>query len=419
MDERNRDRSGESNRHRLACAADLREAAATLFPDATAIAAVGGSERLVRVEAPSGTWGVRRWADGTPAGRPRFVHAVLAHAREAGLAFVPAVAEPWAPGGGLLTLRGHQYDAQRWQPGRALGRFPVGETPAGDQINLPAAVPPMALTSLIEAVARFHEATATMRYPEPPPTLPLTHVGGAVRRSWEANRERLRPVAPSTPAVQRWIRVGERALPAALAALEAAPELAAETAIVGHFGLVPAHALFAYADGEERLVGLVDVTTAAAGSPLLDLAQLVTRFGGWTPDAAEVALASYGAVRPLSPEARRLLPTVAALDLIAEAGRLLAAAYADRRAGDPPATSAVRAAADGVVASLAAVGEVVVLGDAPTPKRTRRWVHRPRDSADASDRARDPRPRRPDADRRSPARRVKPGPRRGDGGSTT
>ena len=91
-----------------------------------------------------------------------------------------------------------------------------------------------------------------------------------------------------------------------------------------HLGFWPAHVLL---EGDS-LTGLLGWERVAAGSPLLDIAQATLRLQGWSDEAVEVALGAYAETRPLSPEERRLLPAVAALDAVATTGRLLEQTYA-------------------------------------------------------------------------------------------
>ncbi len=363
-------------------AADLRDAALAFFPEATSLQPVPSSDDLARVEDGSGTWCVRRWPAGIPAARVRFVHAVLLEARRAGLRVVPGVAETsTGERRDVIAAGGRLYDAQGWLPGRPLGRRVVETALSGTRVNLPGTLPPVPLQDLIETVARFHVASEPLALRVDAPRAPLSAVAAAVWRSWSGHRERLRAAASRNPPVQRWIRVGERALPAAGAALEAAPDQWTGMPVVGHHDLWPAHVLFSRRDDDERLTGLVDVSDLAAGSPLLDLAHLVAHFGGWSPDAAEAALGTYGAIRALTPEERRLLPAVVALDLVAEAGWLLVVANERRGREDPPVSSALRTGAEALLASLEAVTPVVLRGEDKSMPGVRKWVHRPRPEA--------------------------------------
>lgn len=404
-------------------APDLDAAARAFFPDLTRVEPVTGGG-LVRVEAPTGTWCVRRWPAAAPRERVDFVHAVLRHARAAGIDAVPTVAELPAPGeGSTLLLGGRRYDAQSWLPGRPAGRSPAQSAPTGERINLPAALPETVFTELVQTVAKVHAATVDLPRRDGP-VATLESVDGAVQRAWGSYRTQLRPVAATTPVVQRWLRTGERALPAARAALIATPALWQEAPVAAHLDLWPAHALAIRGGaGGERLSGLVDWERTAFASPLLDLSQLVTNFAGWSAEAAEAVLAAYREVHPLAPETRRLLPAVAALDLVAETGWLLGAAYAPRPAEREPLPETVRVGVEALVASLEAVVAVLERGDRSAKDAARRWDHRRPKPGGASARP-GPRPSAPNrgaagarSDDRRPARpkgprRPKPGAQR-------
>jgi Ser/Thr protein kinase RdoA (MazF antagonist) len=231
--------------------------------------------------------------------------------------------------------------------------------------------------------------------------MPLLVIGEMTRRTWEFHRQQLRPLAPRFPIIQRWIRTAERALFPALGALEAAPELARSTEIGGHQDLWPSHVLWLRGGrdgggGPARLGGIIDFAEAAASSPLVDLAHLVTHFGGWTADRAETAMGIYSEIRRLSPEERRLLPAVATLDVIAEAGWLLTIAFALPERAAQVASSQLTMGATALVESLEVVTPVLLRGDAPIKPFKRRWEpRRPMPRPDGLARRPNSRPRTP------------------------
>lgn len=350
---------------------ELVDAARAFFPQATALTPVPDSDHLLRVSAPSGEWCVRRWPQAITTARVEFVHALLTRLREAGSALVPAVAAlPPSRQGTILVLGGFLYGAQSWLPGTPPPGPVVVAGSDGRHVNLPGALPPPAMTELIATVARIHAATETLARAPDVPRATLRDVAAAVGRAWQAHRERLRPVAPVTPLVQRWVRFGERALPAATTLLRAQPDIWQGTPVVGHHDLWPAHILLSQEGPEMRLTGIVDFADAAAGSPLLDLAQLITHFDGWRAETAEAVVGAYVAVRPLAPDERRVLPAVAALDLVGAAGWLLSLAYAPAQPLSARVTPLLRTAADALVASLETVTPLLEAG--PPKKRWRR-----------------------------------------------
>jgi Ser/Thr protein kinase RdoA (MazF antagonist) len=374
---------------------DLDAAARVFVPDATSIAPVGNGG-LVRVETPSGVWSVRRWRPGTTEDQIRFVHDHLRALRGADIEIVPEV-RTLADGGEVFVRDGVLYDAQSWLPGSPIARQAPERGPGVEHVNLPLSLPPAQQVELIEAVARLHEASAPLARTRSVPEVPLAAVAGAVRDAWERARVRLRPVAPMSPHVQRWIRAGERALRVAMRDVAEAPAIYRDASVVAHNDLWPVRVLWSRPgrgdEGGTRLSGIVGWVDAAAGSPLLDLAQLVGHFGGWTATTAEDAIGAYVAVRRLGPDERRLLPAVAVLDLVAEAGWLLSVAYADP--SEREASSQLRDGVESIVSSLEQAAEVAVRGDRPQTKG-RRWVHRePPGKVGDRRRSADDRPRRP------------------------
>jgi len=350
---------------------------------------VAGREHLARVEAATGAWKLRRWPEEVAGERIAFVHQVLAAA--AGGAVPAAATLPEGEGEGtVLTLAGRRYDAQRWLPGRPAVS-PAASQFVGATDHLPAVLPEATVAELASLLGRLHRETAVLAIRRAAPAAPLAGLVPAVRRAWAGQRERLRPVAARTPEIQRWLAIGERALPAAEAALSASPVLEQPPIAVLHLGLWPAHVLLADPP-TGGVAGLIGWEGAAAGSPLLDLAQLVVRCRGWSAGAAELAIAAYGESRPLPPEERRLLPAVAVLDLVASAGAILDLAFGPDAEGAPP--SRLRGAATSFVNSLEVAAGVVAQGERPA-KHARRWQHGPRPA---------PAPTRPAGGARRPAR---------------
>jgi Ser/Thr protein kinase RdoA (MazF antagonist) len=350
------------------------EIARAVFPEMTQLSPVGNGE-LVRVERGEETWAIRRWRLGTTAGQVRFVHDLLRAGRAAGVAVIPEVAVT-ARGESILQRDGRFYDAQSWLPGAPRVRETRDRGPLGEHVNLPAALPTAVQQSLIETMARLHLAGAHLAHAEGAPTLSLAVTIRAVEGAWERARARLRPAAPRRPAIQRWIRAGERGLRVAAHDLLAHPEIAQRPRVVGHHDLWPAHVLVSRPDGgAPRLSGVVDWVDASAGSPLLDLAQLVGHFGGWSAERAEEVIAAYSAVARLEPDERRLLPAVATLDLIAETAWLLSVAYGQPERGETP-SPALRDGIEEMVESLERAVEVAALGDRPRTPPGRRWEYR-------------------------------------------
>jgi hypothetical protein len=358
--------------------AGLAQATSEFFPDATSVEPAAGRVHLARVEASGTFWAVRRWLAGTPRARLDFVHAMLAETREAGVEFVPEVATLPDGRGSVVAIDGVLYDAESWLPGRAPLRGPDLVDERGRGINRPSPISADAMTAAVRGVATFHAATESLAARADVPRAPMESVLRAIRNTWEEQRQRLRPLAPRTPHIQRWLRSGEVVVPDAVDSVGAADFLRGRPPVVNHLSLWPAHLLVSRVEGRDRISGLIEFADAAAGSPLLDLAQIVGHFNGWTGVAAEEAIGAYANVRALAPEERRLLPAIAGLDLVVETGRLLILGYATRAITESGGGDSIRAGAATLLLSLEALAPAVHRGDRPEPSRARKWTYGPR-----------------------------------------
>ena len=352
-------------------AADLLEAARAFFPESTDARLVAGRSHLLMAETPAGRRVVRRWPADAPAARVEATLALLGRLAAAGM---PVPSPRDLPGGGaVLRLGRDRFDARSWLPGSPVGRAAVAYPDPDRWLGLPVALPERAFADAIRGLARLHQETSASVDPTvlALPAAPLAALPGAVQTAWMETRAALRPVAPRTPAVQRWIAAGERMLPAAEAVLAAAdPSLLAAAAVV-HGHAWPGHVLV----GEDDAVtGLLGWERAAFGTPLLDLAQAIVRLRGWSVGAVEEMVAAQGDVAPLAPELRRLLPAVAGLDLVATGGRLLAAAYAPGPEAPAPPSS-LRQAAGRLVEGLENAAASLTQAEAKTgtTRKARPW----------------------------------------------
>jgi aminoglycoside phosphotransferase (APT) family kinase protein len=330
--------------------AALQEAAQTFFPDLTGFETIPGHPHLLKVTTPTGLWRVRQWPETTPVGDIAFSHDVMTAAREAGLLVVPELnPPPHDSGDSALRLHGLVYDAQRWLPGHPPPRAETAWPQPEDRIDLATTLSVTALTEVIAAAAHLHEATASLAERRGAPVAPLHLLPGAVRQAYGRHLGALRARARHEPAIQRWLATGERLMANAEPILSSATQDRHLPASVLHLGLWPAHVLL---EGD-KLSGLLGWDRVASGSPLLDLTQATLRLQGWGDEAIETAIATYGDIRPLSPEERRLLPAVAALDAVATTGRLLEQTFAVAETSRPP--SALRAAIEMMLRSMSAL----------------------------------------------------------------
>ncbi|MDQ3692843.1 MAG: aminoglycoside phosphotransferase family protein [Chloroflexota bacterium] len=342
---------------------DLLQAVSMFFPAVATIEALPGRDAIVRVRADSRWWKVRRWPEGIPRLRLELIHRVLAQVAASDPALAPVVAR-LANDETILFHQGRLYDAQSWLPGSPAGGGPEARLQSGRWVAMPAVVPDPVFHEVLRTVAGVHAATAPLvERDDTADRPPLADLIAAVTDAWTAQRGMLRPIATQTPAVRRWLAMGERALPAAETAIGASA-LGTNEQAINHFGLWPAHALIADESDPGGAAGLIGWEHCNAGSPLIDIVQAVSRFRGWTAAAAETAIAAYSEVQPLRPEDRRLLPAVAALDLVATSGQMLIFAYGGRSGGErPPAI--LREAARSLLDSLDVATNALIAMDRP------------------------------------------------------
>jgi hypothetical protein len=329
--------------------AALMRVAKAFLPGSDHIEPLAGRPYLVRVHAEGGWWKVRRWPETTPRARVDFVHRVLTQLSDEPPAVAPRALD-LPDGTTTIVDRGVVYDCQSWLAGEPVAGGPEALVGEGRWAALPAVVPDETLIEVLRTLATAHTRTEPLAGAERTATPPLSQMLGAVTQAWKEQRGVLRPLATATPAVRRWLATGERALPAAEAALAAATE-GPERLTVCHFSLWPAHVVVPESSDDGAAPGLIGWEQCNVGSPLIDLAQVISRFRGWSAAGAELAIAAYGDVAPLRPEDRRLLPAVAALDLMATSGQMLIVAYGGRPGGTRP-PSAVREAARTLLDSL-------------------------------------------------------------------
>jgi Ser/Thr protein kinase RdoA (MazF antagonist) len=346
-----------------------------LLPSAGEPTPVAGRADIVSVEDNRGTWFVKRWPKGTKPERVAFVHRLLVFARERGISFVPRLA------GDPVTVSGQIFDAFSALPGRPAMRGSNLFDGDGRLINRPSVSSPAHATAALRGIAQFHAATRDLAADPQAPQASLETIVRVIASHWERQRAALRPIAAQTPHIQRWIRTSETVVQSAMEHFDRFGYLDRFPRVVGHLNLWPAHLLFTQEEDGVALTGLLDFEQAAVTTPLLDLAQLVTHFNGWSAAQAEDALGLYSEFNPLSPEERRLLPVLAGLELVNEAGRLMTLGYATPGLSRAHGGDALRASAATLLFSLEALAPAVHRGDEPVAQKARKWVHRPKKPA--------------------------------------
>jgi Ser/Thr protein kinase RdoA (MazF antagonist) len=353
-----------SHRHRteepVAIDPILEQAIATLLPDLGSLEPVGNRPFLVLGTRGQQDVRIRRWPDGTVQERVRFIHRLqeLLRAEPPVLCARPvpdtAISRAWT------VIDGKLVDVQEWLPGRAAQSRTKAQEEDGHTVHRPAPLEAAQHATLVRHVASCHARSSSLATSRNAPHASLEQVLRAIDQTWSATRVRLRPTAPTSPPIQRWLRLSEQVIPAAKESARALEQEPMRMA-VAHLSLWPGHVLI---DRDDN-VSLLDFGAAVSTVPLLDVAQLVTRFAGWTGDNAEQVLGQYADVRPLTPHERRALPAVAGLDLIIESARLLRIGYAGAARQSSREAVSARAGALDMLNSLEAVLPAVVRGDAP------------------------------------------------------
>ena len=243
----------------------------------------------------------------------------------------------------IIESDGFLVEVTSWADGRdwTNGRIALL---AGVGMHRPLPVPSGGLPRLARTVAAAHAAS------EPgagETLLPFTlrDFEREQRDIWSRQRTRILASRAREVHIGRWLKASEKVAVAAFDLLNEASFLEGLPLVAVNRQLWPAHVV-----GDRGKLTLVDWSRAVAGSPLLDIAQLVTHFNGWDTTVVEETLESYAEARQLTANERRLLPVIACLDLIVETGRLLETAYARRDVR--PESDVAESARSGAAASL-------------------------------------------------------------------
>jgi hypothetical protein len=361
--------------------AAMQQAIDAFAPDAEEISNVGGRAHLVKFRSGERWIRVRRWSEESTRQRVALVASLRAALTEAETATAPRPVA--SPNGGDLFIEqaGRFYEAQEWREGRSGARKAPPLDLRDHAMHAPANLPGDALPQLAAALAETHLATAALISPSAP-SAPLGAVLAAVGRQWRDDHALLRRQALQHTILQRWIRATEQAMPEIENALTAVDFLSQTDPVIARFNVWPAHLLFTRSEGKEQLTTLLDPSASAVSSPLIDIAQAITHGSGWTTAAAEIGLAAYADVRRLTPDERRLLPAVAALDLVAETGRLLRIAHGGGRDADWEMADFARNGATAALVSLETVLPAIRRATESGPLfKARPWIRRPRPDA--------------------------------------
>lgn len=305
--------------------------------------AIAGRPHLVRFRDERGDWLARRLRGRVPADEIARRHAFLA-----ALADRPGIVAPQPhPDRSVVVLDHADIEVVSYLPGTswaANGRLVLG----GRGLMRPLLPPGRDLTAITAMVAAIHQV-------EPPPnTLPVLSLRDYLhhqRSEWRAISEHIARSGRREVHIQRWQSASQRVIYAAWDVLDEAGLLGVQTGVPSHHDLWPAHTLT-----HQSHVSLIDWSRARITSPLVDVAQLIARFNGWSATSLEEVVESYMAQRTLTADERRLLPVFGALDLAVETGILLAEAYVADIDQTSQYAELARSGAGAMLASLESIG---------------------------------------------------------------
>lgn len=310
-----------------------------------ALGAAGGMSgaQFWQLTAPRGTLALRRWPveHPTPEGL-QFIHSVLNHADEHGIAILPVPIRT-NDGTTIVVHAGHLWELTPWLPGKA----DYEHSPHVERLQ-----------AAMTVLARFHIAVAD--FPLSPPsasrsTAPaLTGRLARLRDLESGGIDRLSRAITETT----WPELGPLAREFTAALPHAVPRAIAGLAPLAdqQFTLQPCirdiwhdHVLFT----GDRVSGLVDFGAVQVDTPAADIARLAGSFASCHPqlrvdegyasnDVWSTALAAYTKVRPLSPQEMAAIPALDAAGTILAGCNWVRWIYIDARQFERPGQVARR-----------------------------------------------------------------------------
>jgi hypothetical protein len=357
------------------------------------------------VAAPGGEVAhIRVWEPPATAERVIAVRALLDRA-PAGTLIPRPVGDPGTVG----LLGGRVADACTVIEGLPLNRHGRFTVPGRGEIAIPlheTTDPGDMLVEAAKVLARVHAATREQPELRATGRLSALELHVAAKARWQEARKVLGSHAAGLPEVRRWLRCGNRVIPIAGERLHAAGEIASGYPVLIHNDIWPAWLIVDNPSRPAELRGITGWTGALAGSPVIDLAQLSVRVAGWSAGSVESVLGAYSEHAELHPAERRLVPVVAAVDLLDQLALLLEIAYLDDDIANDPAQPFIRGGIKVLLRSLEQLTNVL----APPEPTTRQpgggprrggWVRSPgrRPTKAPQSRTGGRRPRRPGQER--------------------
>lgn len=322
----------------------LRDAAKRLF-HADEIESVAGRPQLGLIGDDSGLWLLRLLPADDPIEHVRARHSVLRETAilSTGVTAAPHPVHPLIEGDRFLIETITYAPGRSWAMNGRLMRD-------GHSLHRPLPPEGGAMPALAAAVATFHLASAEVTVSELP-RFTIRDYQRLQRQRWQLVRDHLRDSGAREVHIERWLSASQRVIFASYDVFEAAGYLDIPPTVIIHGDLWPAHIV---ANGES--IQLIDWSRMAVAHPLIDIAQLVARFGGWGSAGLEEVVESYLAVGRLTADDRRLLPVFGALDLAVETGLVLAEAYASGVDETSHYAELARSGAGQMLGSLESIG---------------------------------------------------------------
>jgi hypothetical protein len=354
---------------------DLLEAAALLLPGHGEASTIAGAPASIRVETKQGPARVTRWSPGTTETRIEAMHELFKLHVKPGAEFLPTPIG--APDGkaSISLPGGHRYEARGW-----LGGSPAVREPLIPGQPMPGPISIDHIAAAARAIAILHTVSKPVARNRSFPAVPLTALHRQTAILGRETKDRLLPLVQQFPPMREWVRAGDQIIPLAADAIGGLLEGDETRLVISHAGLWPEHMLFQRDASDQPVVsGLAGWGGSVVSSPLVDLAQLVSRTRGWSHETIETVVEIYQESASLSPLERRSLPLIVALDLLRETARLLDIYM--RRDDAVLKPSEYRLAFNALERNLDALNAILpMIGgfDAPTPKRGKKWVHRPK-----------------------------------------
>lgn len=372
---------------------------------------------LVHVTGPAGDIVLRQWPEGTKPAHVEYLAKALEaiHARTGDV--VPTIDHvPDSPDTRFVTVKDRLYTRSPYIGGFPLGRYGGYRAPDGRTINIPLPESAKAHATIAEVaglVAEAHEATQAVAADRDAPARTLQAFLDDSRKAWFEQRKILGDRAAEQRDIRRWLRCGNRIIPTASDLMRNEAALMKDRSVVNHNDLWPVNVLVEGRDENRKVTGIVGWSHAAAGSPVMDIAALTIHMQGWSAALTEGVIDAYSHVRRLLPEERRLIPAVAALDLVAICADLLTLAYLDDSMINHPAQPSLRSGMKTLLNSLETLTGILAPDIEQTNRFTRRGDGRPpigggrRFAGGGGQRGFGPGPRRPAGDRSKQRRTSK------------